>query len=762
MTGKDSDRSYSASPDSQYQEGSEGSPQPVDGAAAQNIQIRRRLLDVGGVLLVALSVMTLLAFLIPSISGGVLGWWTGILQIWFGWGIIWVTLTLALAGIWILREHSERIQNMRWGRVIALEVAAFSSLAFLAVLGGGSIAKAEAGWGGRIGWGISELFYIVFEPLGFAGTFLILLILSIVLMTGLLLGLGLFSPLVALARSFTEDTSYPGTDGLAADPAVVEAPLQGGQILTGDGDITKSRSRKKRQAVSPEFRKKFRVQPDADSERTTVQTRDERLPPLDLLVKEKSSKPDERSINQTAGLIEQTLSEFGIPANVVGFQVGPTVTQFAVEPGFVQKDKSGEEEDVERHKVRVAQIAALRRDLALALSAERLRIQAPVPGRPYIGIEVPNTRSIVVRLRPILESDAFYKINAPLTIGLGRNVSGQAVVADLGMMPHLLVAGATGSGKSVCIAAIMTCLVMNNTPQDLRLVVVDPKMVELVRFNGLPHLLGKVETDLERILAVLRWTVAEMDRRYMLLESSRSRNIDTYNRKARRRKDIEPIPRLVLLVDELADLMMTAPDQTEHNLVRLAQMARATGIHLIVATQRPSTDVVTGIIKANFPARISFSVASSVDSRVILDTVGAEHLLGRGDMLFLPPEASGPIRTQGVMVSDQEVERVITFWQKSIASTEDGEQPPWDVMIEEEQALAAKDVLLTRAVEIVRDTQRASASMLQRKLRIGYPRAARLMDEMESMGIIGPSQSGGRDREVLIGKDDEIYDRSGQ
>jgi S-DNA-T family DNA segregation ATPase FtsK/SpoIIIE len=341
-------------------------------------------------------------------------------------------------------------------------------------------------------------------------------------------------------------------------------------------------------------------------------------------------------------------------------------------------------------------------------------------------------------------------------VALGRDVSGNPVVADLGRMPHLLIAGTTGSGKSVCIAALTTCLVMNNSPEDLRLVMIDPKMVELVRFNGLTHLYGKVETDLERILGVLRWTVAEMDRRYRLLEKSRSRNLDTYNRKMRRRKGGEPLPRIVVLLDELADLMMSAPEQTEPALVRLAQMARATGIHLVVATQRPSTDVVTGLIKANFPARVSFAVASSVDSRVILDGAGAESLLGHGDMLFLPPEASAPIRSQGVMVSDSEVERVITYLQKTYSSPED-ESPPWEEMLIQEAELADRDDLVEQAIEIVTQTQRASASLLQRRLRIGYPRAARLIDELEEMGIVGPSKGGGREREVLVDKqEDEV------
>jgi S-DNA-T family DNA segregation ATPase FtsK/SpoIIIE len=331
-------------------------------------------------------------------------------------------------------------------------------------------------------------------------------------------------------------------------------------------------------------------------------------------------------------------------------------------------------------------------------------------------------------------------------------VSGQPVVADLSRMPHLLIAGTTGSGKSVCIAALTACLVMNNTPEDLRLVMIDPKMVELVRFNGLPHLYGRVETDLERILGVLRWTVAEMDRRYRLLEATHSRNLDSYNRKVRRRKGEPPLPHIVMFIDELADLMMSAPDQTEPALVRLAQMARATGIHLVVATQRPSTDVVTGLIKANFPARLSFAVASSVDSRVILDTVGAESLLGHGDMLFLPPESPSSMRAQGVMVSDQEVERLITFGRRE--PTKPDEQPYGKRL--NKRHPADRDDLIEQAIKIVRDSRRVSASLLQRRLRIGYPRAARLIDELEELGIVGPAQGGGREREVIMGPEDDV------
>jgi S-DNA-T family DNA segregation ATPase FtsK/SpoIIIE len=359
---------------------------------------------------------------------------------------------------------------------------------------------------------------------------------------------------------------------------------------------------------------------------------------------------------------------------------------------------------------------------------------------------------MLVRLRPILETDAFYKVGSPLAIGLGRDVSGNPLVADLARMPHLLIAGTTGSGKSVCIAALATCLAMNNAPEDLRMVMIDSKMVELIRFNGLPHLFGKVETDIQRILGVLRWVVVEMEHRYKLLEAAKARDIDSYNRRLQRRKDAQTLPRIVVMIDEMADLMMSAPDQTEHNLVRLAQMARATGIHLVVATQRPSTDVVTGLIKANFPARLAFAVASGVDSRVILDLPGAETLLGRGDMLFLNPEVGNPIRAQGVIVTDQEIERVIAHWQKM--TPENDLRPPWESMLNDSEGEDGDEILVEQAITVLKKEQRASASLLQRRLRIGYPRAARLLDKLEELGAVGPSQGGGRDREVLIGRED--------
>ncbi|PWH15218.1 MAG: DNA translocase FtsK [Anaerolineae bacterium] len=694
--------------------------------------------DAAGVILLAFSLMTLLA-LIDLTGGLLLTPWANILWKWLGWGSAFVVIASGLAGLVLLRQRVQGDVRIRWERVIALEIAAFSTLALFSLLGGVSIERAAHGEdGGYLGWALAEFTGIVLNKL-FGSDFLRAPLIVFTWLVSLFFGFNLLPPLETKLWEIAGETP-PGTPPPAPEEALqppVEAPAEAPKpVLPPKKPVT----------LPPQFRKNFKIPETQQAKPVAPVARGERLPPLNLLFGEQSVRPDERHINQTAGLIEKTLSEFGIPAKVTGFRIGPTVTQFAVQPGFIKKPGASSEEEAQLMKVRVAQIAALQKDLALALSAERLRIEAPVPGRAYVGIEVPNQRTTVVRLRPLLESEAFNKIGAPLAIALGRDVSGQPVVADLARMPHLLVAGQTGSGKSVAIASIATCLAMNNAPEDLRLVMIDAKMVELLRFNGLPHLLGKVETDVQRILGVLRWLVVEMEHRYRLLEGVHARDLAAYNRKVKK-----PLPRIVAIIDELADLMMSAPDQTEHHLVRLAQMARATGIHLVVATQRPSTDVVTGLIKANFPARLAFAVASSVDSRVILDTPGAESLLGRGDLLFLNPEVGTPIRAQGVLVTDQEIERMIAFWQKMSPETA-SHTPPWETLLTEPEE--GEDALIEQAIQVVRTTQRASASLLQRRLKIGYPRAARLLDQLEEIGVVGPSQGGGREREVLIDKEE--------
>jgi S-DNA-T family DNA segregation ATPase FtsK/SpoIIIE len=706
----------------------------LDRLAAFNLHFGRFLCDILGVILIAFAVMTLLA-LLGYTDGALLIAWVGLLSLWFGWGAYIVLLGIGYAGYALLRRGES---PLGWAQLIALEIAAFLTLGLFAAMGGNSVLDAEAGlYGGRIGWGITELFWKRTSLGEFWGTALLFFLWLLAMMSGFKIWALVEKWLTRVAEG------TPLVEAVAQPEVKEEAVVEKRE---------KSPAEKKRSTpLPPEFRKSLKVSEHKDK-KVEPQDRDERLPSLNILLADQASRPDERTINQTAGMVEKTLAEFGISATVIGFRVGPTVTQFAVQPGFMKR-AGASEEDEKQMKVRVAQIASLQKDLALALSAERLRIEAPVPGKPYVGIEVPNSHQSNVRLRPLLETEAFHKIGAPLALALGRDVSGQPVVADLSRMPHLLIAGATGSGKSICITSLAVCLAMNNPPEDLRMVMIDSKMVELLRFNGLPHLYGKVETNVDRILGVLRWVVVEMEHRYRLLEAAHARDLETYNRKLARKKDGgAPLPRIVVLIDELADLMMSAPDQTEHNLVRLAQMARATGIHLIVATQRPSTDVVTGLIKANFPARLAFSVASGVDSRVILDTTGAESLLGRGDMLFLNPEVGSPVRAQGVFVTDMEIERVISHWQKTVEKSD--AVPPWEKLLTEPEE-NEDESLIEQAVSIVRQSQRASASLLQRRLRIGYPRAARLLDQLAEMGVVGPSQGGGKERDVLLGPLDE-------
>jgi S-DNA-T family DNA segregation ATPase FtsK/SpoIIIE len=496
----------------------------------------------------------------------------------------------------------------------------------------------------------------------------------------------------------------------------------------------------------------------------TSAKRDTNLPPMDLLRDIELNLPDEQEINQNVVLIENTLLEFDIDVDIVDVRIGPTVTQYAVQP-FRETGAGGAEGEIAFSRTRVNKIASLANDLALSLSAKRLRIEAPVPGESYVGVEVPNRNPSVVSLRSVYESKAFReeadKKRAPLFIPLGRDVAGQPVGIDLASMPHLLIAGTTGSGKSVAIAAISAALLLENTPDTIRMIMLDPKMVELSRFNGLPHLMGPVETDHERIIGVLRWCTREMDRRYKLLEENAARNIDIYNSRLGRRRKEDYLPYIVIMIDEIGDLMMLHPDETEKTVTRLAQMARAVGMHLVVATQRPSVDVITGLIKANFPARISFAVTSGTDSRVILDSVGAENLMGKGDMLFLAGDAGAPRRVQGCYVSDDEVRGLVAYWkdwqkkQISEGKLPPSSVPPWERGLTRREFLSETDPMLEQAIELVIAEGEASASLLQRRLGVGYPRAARMMDLLQQLGVVGEAKHGERGREVLIkpGKD---------
>ncbi|WP_088041169.1 DNA translocase FtsK [Bacillus sp. EAC] len=463
------------------------------------------------------------------------------------------------------------------------------------------------------------------------------------------------------------------------------------------------------------------------------------LPSIELLALPKGIKQreNESKLKENADKLERTFQSFGVKAKVTKVHHGPAVTKYEVYPDA---------------GVKVSRIVNLSDDLALALAAKDIRIEAPIPGKSAVGIEVPNTHITTVLLREVLENKN-PKIQNPLAVSLGKDIAGEAVIAELNKMPHLLVAGATGSGKSVCINGIIVSLLMNAKPSEVKLMLIDPKMVELNVYNGIPHLLTPVVTNPKKASQALRKVVSEMERRYELFSHTGTRNIEAYNELIRQNNNMmdakQPLlPFIVVIVDELADLMMVASSDVEDSITRLAQMARAAGIHLIIATQRPSVDVITGVIKANIPSRIAFSVSSQTDSRTILDTGGAEKLLGRGDMLYQPIGASKPTRVQGAFLSDDEVERVVEF---SISQQKAQYQEEMMVKEEKDGKSQVDDELYGEAVELVTNMQSASVSLLQRRFRIGYTRAARLIDSMEDNGIVGPYE-GSKPREVLISK----------
>ncbi|MGD2144126.1 MAG: DNA translocase FtsK 4TM domain-containing protein [Anaerolineae bacterium] len=713
---------------------------------AQDVLVSPLLQQILALVVVALGTITLLA-MFGVTEGHWASAWVGLLRHLVGWGAYPVGASIVLAGLLWLQYLLDRDIHWRWRPVVGAELVFFSLLGLTHALLGRSdpwaLVQADSG-GGLVGWGLSIL---LSTYLGWPVTVLILAVF-------LTLGLGL-----------TFDVTL---DDLKRSAQVVRSG-----IASYRARRARARSRRERpepgRGVGVAGGRPVGKKPGrSSSERTSrsvstgqARSRQRRssLPPLSLLDRSEGPPLTDKQIRRKSRIIKETLAQFGLPVEVVEVQMGPTVTQFGVEPGFVERPRSGE------RKVRVSQISQRADDLALALATPRLRVEAPVPGRPFVGIEVPNEQFQVVSVREVMESEAFRCLDSPLGIALGHDVAGQAVVADLAEMPHLLIAGTTGSGKSVCIKAITTCLISNNIPDELRVVMIDPKMVELVRFNGLPHLYGEVEVDLERVVKVLRWAALEMDDRYKRFADASARHLEDYNRKMAQGEK-SALPRIVVLIDELSDLMMLAPEAVEQLLCRIAQMGRATGIHLVVATQRPSTDVVTGLIKANFPARISFATASQVDSRVILDMPGAETLLGDGDMLYLAADAGHPVRVQGCYVSPEELDRVIAFWRKEVGLTD--EESPWKLMMLAEAAGAGgesrfnadyvDEEMLQRAISLVRKRGSASASLLQRRLHVGYPRAARLMEVMTEMDIIGPPVDGGRRRDVLIAEEGENED----
>lgn len=743
---------------------------------SQSFQLSpERKRDLVGVVLIGLGVLTVLSALSPGQSPASVVW-LNLLRYLTGWGAFAVPLALVGTGLWlVLRNFGERLPSMEAERILGVVLLYLALLTVLHALAGaqsfdGGLLLARQGVGGGILG--AALWAVLVGALGKAGS-------VVALLAWTLIGL-----------TFTAGLSLPELF------ALVLRGLQGSLMRAGEGlPPFTSRRRAQRRPSSPTLAPHPGERTTVDTRSTTQQTTaipkppgvsqpqsnsrsgvaietaaatdtapratpttDWTLPDLTgMLELGAERKADDEFDRQRARLIEETLAVFGAPAHVVEISRGPTITQFGVEPDFIET-RGGR-----RTKVKVSKIAALADDLALALAASSIRIQAPVPGKGFVGIEVPNEETALVALRDVMESEGFQNIDSRLRLGLGQDVSGRPVSADLAVMPHLLIAGTTGSGKSVCVNAIVTCLLLQNTPDELKLVMIDPKRVELTNYNGIPHLLAPVVVELERVVPALKWISREMDDRYQRFAKAGARNIDDYNQHMQLTGQ-KPLPYLAVVIDELADLMMLAPDETERAITRLAQLARATGIHLVIATQRPSVDVVTGLIKANFPARIAFAVASSVDSRVILDQPGAERLLGRGDMLFQAPDAAAPIRMQGTFVSEEELRRLIRYWRNAALGGEATHPSPampietipsgvplrqaplWE---EDQPPDEPEDELFDDAVEVVRQMRRASISLLQRRLRIGYTRAARLIDELETRGIVSTAQSGSQAREVL-------------
>jgi len=749
-----------------------------------------RKLDIAGVVMVLVGLLSLLSLFSPNQSDFLDAWLNALSQL-AGWGRFGLPLGLIVVGGWIvLRKFGDSLPKVEFERltgVVLLYLALLTSLHFYAAPEAAAVwplARAGEG-GGLIGAALLSALYGLFGQLG---TFVLLLawwLMAIVFTLGLSVPelVQLFSGLLRRLRQAAPAAPLmrppEPRQPRAAPPAPQPTPTPERPVVAAP-----------KPTPAPVMPPAAGVPPSPAYYDQPLVIGGEQvweLPVMqDLLDSGSESGADDEFDRKRVQIIENTLASFGAPVKVVEINRGPTITQFGVEPDFVEM-RGGK-----KTKVKVGKITALADDLALALSARSIRIEAPVPGKGYVGIEVPNEQSTLVALRDVMESEQFTQLKGTLRLALGQDVSGNAIAADLTAMPHLLIAGTTGSGKSVCVNGIIAALLIQNTPDDLKILMVDPKRVELTGYNGIPHLAMPVVVDLERVVASLQWVMREMDERYRKFSKAGARNIADYNERARASGD-RRLPYLVIIIDELADLMMMAPDETERIITRLAQLARATGIHLILATQRPSVDVVTGLIKANFKARIAFAVASGTDSRVILDQPGAERLLGRGDMLFQAPDSPAPLRAQGIFVSEAELQRVVRYWKGArgfeaplttvgdtmvtppVAPAVDTDnfvavgagvparptvrpeqKPLWDPAQFGErfgEAEGAKpegeDELLEEAIKAVREMKKASISLLQRRLRIGYTRAARLIDVLEEKGIIGPAKPGAQQREVI-------------
>jgi len=705
--------------------------------------------DVIGVFLLIVAGITTVSLIFPG--GSVGRQWNELLKLGFGWGAYLSPIIMVCFGLGLVWQRFEPQYRLRlWEALgwLLLFVTALTGLQFIASDPDPALNPVGGGYLGH--WLLRGLS----AGVGLVGA------VAIVAASGLLSVCLTFSitPARILVFTFTAWRAifdfYKGLLSTPTSTSVVERlpeadPNAGNGQEWAPAPTAASEMVRTSKAKQSSFLFQFRHKPQDEAvfELPTIRG-DWQLPPVSVLNMAAKGELSAADIRQKVKVIEDTLADFRVPARVVEVNQGPTVTQFGIEPGFHEtRDRSGNV--VRREKVKVSEITSLVNDLALSLAAPSIRIEAPVPGRSVLGIEVPNSNTSLVSLREVIESDRFQKMKAKskLGIALGQDVSGNPIVGDLGKMPHLLIAGATGSGKSVCLNSLIACLLVHTTPDELRLLMIDPKRVELTPFNDIPHLLRPVVVEVEKAVTVLQWAVHEMEERYKKFEEMRSRNINEYNKAVIRKGTGGQMQYIVVIIDELAELMMTAPEEVERSICRLAQKARATGIHLVVATQRPSVDVVTGLIKANFPTRISFMMFSQIDSRTILDSPGAEKLLGRGDMLYMTPDVAKPTRLQGVFVSDEEIQEIVSFWKAQ------GPAKYVETLVHAESWTPGgderRDEMYEKALEIARSHSHISTSLLQRRLRIGYSRAARLIDQLEEAGVVGPSE-GGRSREVLL------------
>ncbi len=714
-----------------------------------------RKLDLTGILLMIFGAISTIA-LVSYPEGSFALWWVNLLGYLSGWGIYPLAIGSMILGVWVLLRNKPYVPQLSAQRVIGGFLLSLNLLTWFHLFAGGTREVIPTGdGGGYIGFGLLSALLSMF---GDAGAVIIMIVWFLL---GLLLTL---SVSIAQISSWLSNgigaigSNLPQPDTSRGVPVIRQVEDDGFTPLEELKVTDPPRREIGQPALQPQ---KSRVasgvslQPLAGGSQSNMTRRSWVLPKIDAILEGGIQARDSEDLNkQRARIIEETLASFGVPAHVVSIQSGPAITQFGVEPDYIETRYG-------KTRVRVNKIESLADDLALALSSTRIRIEAPVPGHSYVGIEVPNTERGRVALKDVMGSESFHRIKSSMRLALGKDVAGRPVAADLAALPHLLIAGTTGSGKSVCVNAIISCLLLTNTPDELRFVLVDPKRVELSNYNGMPHLLAPVVVEASQVISVLQWMMREMDIRLDLFAKAGARNIEDYNNQCMA-AGTKTLPRLVIIIDELADLIMMAPEETESAIARIAQMARATGMHMILATQRPSVNVVTGRIKANLPARISFNVFSNADSRVILDQSGAEKLLGKGDMLFQAPDAPAPIRLQGAYISDDEINRLVTFWLDQSSrigenavpeATADGFRTDallkQDPLFKEPLGKPGSDSLYDDAVDLVRREGRASTSMLQRHMRIGYSRAARIIDAMEEAGVISAARDRTQVREVL-------------